>query len=112
MKLAVSLFCAFALPFATVANAQTATTVEQNVVYGMYSGLALLMDVHRPPTDSSNGYGVIFIQGCGWHQSQEANADQLKEGKLDVIAAKYAERATDEGTDGYNSRDIKAIRPT
>jgi hypothetical protein len=28
--------------------------VEKNVVYGMYSGLALLMDVHQPV--SPNGY--------------------------------------------------------
>ena len=38
--------------------------VEPNVVYGMYSGLALVLDVHRPATP--NGYGVIFISGSGW----------------------------------------------
>ena len=38
--------------------------VEQNVIYGMYSGLALLMDIYCPTTP--NGYGVIFISGSGW----------------------------------------------
>ena len=38
--------------------------VERNVVYGMYSGLALLLDVYHP--NEPNGYGVIFISGSGW----------------------------------------------
>jgi acetyl esterase/lipase len=38
--------------------------VESNVIYGMYSGLALLMDVYHPA--APNGYGVIFIPGSGW----------------------------------------------
>jgi acetyl esterase/lipase len=39
--------------------------VERNVVYGMVSGLALLMDVYRP--EAANGRGVIHINGSGWH---------------------------------------------
>jgi hypothetical protein len=38
--------------------------VDKNVVYGMYSGLALLMDVYHP--EKPNGYGVIVIPGSGW----------------------------------------------
>ena len=38
--------------------------VEANVVYGMYSGAALLLDVHRPA--SPNGYGIIYVSGSGW----------------------------------------------
>jgi hypothetical protein len=34
-----------------------------NVVYGTYSGLALLMDVHHPT--KANGHGLIVIQGSG-----------------------------------------------
>ncbi len=37
--------------------------VDKNIVYGMYSGLALLMDVHHPETP--NGYGVVLIPGSG-----------------------------------------------
>lgn len=33
--------------------------VERNVVYGTYSGLALLLDVHRPA--QPNGFGVVLI---------------------------------------------------
>ena len=40
------------------------TRIERNVIYGMYSGLALLMDVHRP--DTPNGLGIIYVYGSGW----------------------------------------------
>jgi acetyl esterase/lipase len=52
--------------------------IESNVLYGMYSGLALLMDVYYP--EKPNGYGVIFISGSGWRASQEYNAEPLKQG--------------------------------
>jgi acetyl esterase/lipase len=41
------------------------TNVERNVVYGMHSGLALLMDVYRP--EHPKGYGVSAerIGACG-----------------------------------------------
>lgn len=52
--------------------------VESNVLYGMYSGLALLLDVYHP--EQPNGYGVIFISGSGWRASQEYNAEPLKQG--------------------------------
>jgi hypothetical protein len=42
--------------------------VEKNVVYGMYSGLALLMDVHHP--DKPNGFAVVVIPGSGFHAPQ------------------------------------------
>jgi acetyl esterase/lipase len=38
--------------------------VERNVIFGMYGGLALLMDVYRPAKPS--GFGVIYIEGSGW----------------------------------------------
>jgi acetyl esterase/lipase len=52
--------------------------VESNVVYGMYSGLALLMDVHHP--ERPKGLGVIFVSGSGWHAPLAMNAPQLKMG--------------------------------
>ena len=45
-------------------NAETA--IERNVVFGMYSGLALLMDVYAP--DQPNGYGLIMIPGSGCYR--------------------------------------------
>lgn len=51
--------------------------IERNVIYGMYSGLALLMDVYRP--DEQNGYGVVFISGCGWSAPLGWDARPLKE---------------------------------
>ncbi len=52
-------------------------TVEENVVYGMYSGLALLMDVYRPET--ANGFGLVVIPGSGWEAPLNFSAQQLKE---------------------------------
>ena len=51
--------------------------VEHNVVYGMYFGTALLMDVYVP--EESNGYGLIHISGSGWHAPSGYDAKQLKE---------------------------------
>jgi acetyl esterase/lipase len=53
-------------------------TIESNIVYGMYSGLALLMDAYRPK--KPNGYGVLFISGSGWRAPLEWNAQALKDG--------------------------------
>jgi acetyl esterase/lipase len=43
----------------------------------MISGLALLMDVHRPETP--NGYGLIHISGSGWSAPLGLDARPLKE---------------------------------
>ena len=45
-------------------NAQAQARVERNVVYGMYSGVALLLDVHYP--EQPNGYAIICVPGSGW----------------------------------------------
>ena len=51
--------------------AQTAPLrIEKNVVYGMYSGLALLLDVHRP--ERANGSAVLFVPGSGWFAAPDA----------------------------------------
>lgn len=51
--------------------------IETNVVYGMYSGLALLLDVHHP--DQPNGYGIVHISGSGWGAPLGLDARPLKE---------------------------------
>lgn len=50
--------------------------VQPNVVYGMYSGTALLMDVHRPA--NPNGYGIILVSGSGWTAPMAYSAAPLK----------------------------------
>jgi len=52
-----------------------AKQVDRNVVYGMYSGLALLMDVYYPK--NPNGYGVIHISGSGWAKPLSLDAGLL-----------------------------------
>jgi acetyl esterase/lipase len=61
----------------TVPNVTSAQArVEKNVVYGMYSGLALLMDVYRPA--QPNGIAIVAIQGSGWYSPMRYDAAALK----------------------------------
>lgn len=78
LKLSVALIVA-ALGGASHAAAES--RVEKNVVYGMYSGLALLMDVHHP--EKSNGHGVIFVAGSGWQARLTYGAGALKEEQME-----------------------------
>lgn len=49
---------------------------DENVVYAMRGGLAMLMDVHYP--ERSNGVGIVFIPGSGWHAPLTYDAAPLK----------------------------------
>jgi hypothetical protein len=46
----------------------------------MYSGLALLMDIHHP--DKSNGRGVLFVAGSAWQARLTYGAVALKEEQI------------------------------
>lgn len=59
--------------------------IERNVVYGMYSGLGLLMDVYIPA--KPNGYGVIFISGSGWTRELSLDATPLTQTGQEEIYA-------------------------
>lgn len=59
------------------APASAQSRVDSNVVYGMYSGTALLLDVHHPARP--NGFGIIFIPGSGWSAPLGYAAPPLKE---------------------------------
>ena len=50
---------------------------ERNVIYGMYQGTALLMDVYRP--EKPNGFALIFIMGTGFTAAGEYDDIPLKE---------------------------------
>ena len=60
------------------ATLTAAARIDSNVIYGMYSGLALVMEVYYP--EKPNGYGVVFISGSGWHAPQEYSAEPLSKG--------------------------------
>jgi acetyl esterase/lipase len=84
-------FLAVGALLASDASGQLATgglgdRVERNVVYAMYSGAALLMDVYHPVTP--NGIGIVYIAGSAWHSSLDYNATPLKE--LPLVAAATA----------------------
>jgi acetyl esterase/lipase len=53
-------------------------TTKTNVVYGIYSGLALLLDVKRPA--NPNGMAVIYIPGSGFQAPLVWDAIALKDG--------------------------------
>lgn len=65
--------------------ASTELRVERNVVFGMYSGLALLMDIYHP--DDPNGYGIVFISGSGWTRELNYDATPLKESGQEALYA-------------------------
>lgn len=74
MGRAVALATVFGIA-ATSASAQS--RVDKNVIYGMYSGAAMLLDVHYPA--KPNGFGVIFIAGSGWNAPLGYAAAPLKD---------------------------------
>jgi acetyl esterase/lipase len=68
--------------------AQAQSKVQRNVIYGMYSGLALLMDVHRP--DNPNGHGIVFVRGSSWRAPLTLDAKPLKDRPSEQTAALLA----------------------
>ena len=91
---AVLLALAPASPAAQAPPPATVTLpqVDRNVIYGMYSGLALLMDVHRP--QRPNGYGIVFVAGSGWQASMAYGATPIKDSQIGLwgpalVAAGY-----------------------
>jgi acetyl esterase/lipase len=58
------------------------TRLDRNVVYGMVSGAALLLDVYRPA--KPNGFGVVFIAGSGFQADPRYGARPLKETQIDL----------------------------
>ena len=103
-----------ALALATVFAAATVSAsaqsrVDKNVVYGMYSGAAMLLDVHYPA--KPNGLGIIFIAAdrtIPFHQSELMEA-ALK--KVNVPVKLIRIEGADHGPDfpgARNPPDYKA----
>jgi len=70
------------LPLAALADMPAGTKIESNVVYGMYSGAALLLDAYRPA--KPNGFGVVFIAGSGFQAAPDYGARPIKETQIDL----------------------------
>ncbi len=68
---------AASLTVGAASSAHAQGRVESNVIYGMYSGLALLMDVHTPA--EPNGYGLVLIPGSAWQAPLSFEAEPLKQ---------------------------------
>ncbi|MEM7368361.1 MAG: alpha/beta hydrolase [Bacteroidota bacterium] len=66
------------IPISTLAQVDMpASKIERNVVYGMYSGLALLMDVYYP--ESPNGLGIIHVSGSGFTRPLSLDAKPINQ---------------------------------
>lgn len=80
-KLFTSVFVVAALtrglPITHAQDKSAEAGVETNVVYAMYSGLALLMDVYHPP--KPNGHGIILISGSAWRAPLGHSNSSLKD---------------------------------
>jgi len=79
------IFAAVLLAATAPSLLQAQARIESNVVYGMYSGTALLMDVHHPAVP--NGFGIVFIPGSGWHEPLSFDAKPLKSEMRAVMGA-------------------------
>jgi len=73
MKFALVVAMFVLLAFIGFAQSRT----DANVIYGMYSGLALLGDIHRP--EKPNGYGVVVVAGSAFSAPLSFNAAPLKD---------------------------------
>jgi acetyl esterase/lipase len=62
---------------AAASSAAAQARVDKNVIYGMYSGLALLMDVHYP--DTPKGLGIVYVAGNAWQAPLSYGASGLKD---------------------------------
>jgi acetyl esterase/lipase len=73
----LTLLAVLALTVISPQLSEAQARIESDVVYGMYSGLALLMDVHHPA--NPNGYGIVVIPGSGYHEPLSRDAAPRKE---------------------------------
>ena len=94
--------------FLSTANAQEAppqmTPDQSNVVYGMVSGTALLMDVYHP--ELSRGVGIVVIPGSGWYRPPIYSAPPLK----DLAPRDYIRGAVHDLTEaGFTEAEIGRI---
>ena len=71
-------------------TAEGQARVEKNVLVGMHSGLALVMDVHH--SENPNGYGIVHISGSGWRRPLAYSAPPLSERQVDLYGQPLVER--------------------
>jgi acetyl esterase/lipase len=79
---ALALLSARTMVVTRAAEMPSGTRVERNVIYGMYSGAALLLDVYRPA--KPNGFGVVFVAGSGFQADPAYGARPIKETQIDL----------------------------
>ena len=86
-------FCRIFLNFLIFISASASLAdarVEKNVLVGMVSGLALLMDVHHP--QNPNGFGIIHVSGSGWTRPLSFDAQPLSESQVEIFGTPLVEK--------------------
>jgi acetyl esterase/lipase len=58
--------------------------IERNVVYGMHSGSALLLDIHYPAIP--NGLAIVFVPGSAWTANPAVSVPGKK-----IVAPEYGD---------------------
>ena len=76
-RLSIALALVNLVVFVNAARVGAQTHVEKLVIYGMYSGLALLMDVHHP--DAPKGLAILYVPGSAWQAPLGYGASSLKD---------------------------------
>ena len=79
------LLLSVALTLSAACSTAAEFRVDKNQVYGMYSGLALTMDVYVP--EQPNGFGIVFISGSGWTRELSLDATPLTETGQELVYA-------------------------
>jgi acetyl esterase/lipase len=74
----------------TTAELVAQSRIESNVVYGMFSGLALLGDIHHPARP--NGYGVVVVPGSAFSAPLSFDANALKNNPTGIDLANALNR--------------------
>jgi acetyl esterase/lipase len=82
MKMKAAVVVALAALLVLPASVFGQGRIEKNVVVGMVSGLALVMDVHLP--DEPNGYGIVHISGSAFSRPLAYNAPLISESQAGI----------------------------
>ena len=82
-RLILLLLIAFVINIKSAFSQTVKVTKYENVVYGMASGAAMLMDIYQP--SNTNHIGIVVIQGSGFgtFATTSYNEDGLKESYAD-----------------------------
>lgn len=87
VKLLLLLFAVFFVSFKSLSQ-EISVTKTENVIYGMVSGSALLMDIYQP--SKSNHKAIVYIIGSAWGLNYSKTYNQIPLKDDIVLDSNYA----------------------